>query len=118
MDHWDFPVGARFWKEFTRPTAIGRLPETRVETRLIHRFGPGPDDWIFAAYQWDRRTIRSPRDPRRQTSCPRRAERERHPARHPGRAQCKNCHTKLAERILSFSAIQLSHGLPGDTIMA
>ena len=45
MDHWSMPVGTRFWKEFRRDGVL-------VETRLIHRYGPGPDDWIFASYQW------------------------------------------------------------------
>src|SRR5262249_47483900 len=46
MDHWQMPVGTRFWKEFTRDGV-------RVETRFMHRFGPGAEDWVFAAYQWN-----------------------------------------------------------------
>ncbi len=46
MDHWSLPVGARLWKEF-------RAEGVAVETRFIHRFGPGIDDWLFAAYAWD-----------------------------------------------------------------
>src|SRR5262245_14990157 len=38
MDSWAFPVGTKFWKEFTRDGV-------RVETRLIEKLGPG-DDWV------------------------------------------------------------------------
>jgi hypothetical protein len=33
----------------------------------------------------------------------------------PGTGACTNCHAKLSERVLGFSAIQLSHGLFGLT---
>ena len=46
MDHWSFPVGTKIWKEF-------QFAGKRVETRLIYRFGPGDDDFIYAAYVWD-----------------------------------------------------------------
>ena len=42
-DAWRFPVGTRFWKQFSfdgRP----------VETRYIEKTGDGT--WIFAAYVW------------------------------------------------------------------
>jgi hypothetical protein len=40
---WEFPVGTRFWKEFS----FGR----RVETRLIEKQANGR--WSFATYLWD-----------------------------------------------------------------
>lgn len=46
MDHWQFPVGTRFWKEFSRD---GR----RLETRLIERTGPGNEDYWMGAFLWD-----------------------------------------------------------------
>jgi hypothetical protein len=45
-DDWSFPVGTRFWKEFTRG---GK----RIETRLLQKVGPAPGDWAGAAYVWD-----------------------------------------------------------------
>ena len=36
MDSWVFPVGTKFWKEFTRDGV-------RVETRLLEKLGPGDD---------------------------------------------------------------------------
>jgi hypothetical protein len=104
-DHWDIPVGSRFWKEFTRDGV-------RIETRMIHRFGPGEADWIFAAYHWDNTTgnedaVLVPEGVQNANGTP-------HDI--PNEAQCKNCHTRLTERILSFSAIQLSHSLGGETM--
>jgi len=106
MDHWSMPVGARFWKEFRRDGVL-------VETRLIHRFGPGPDDWTFAAYQF------SANDATDATIVPGATGAQNvngTPHDIPSLVQCKNCHTKLPERVLSFSAIQLSHSGRGETI--
>ena len=44
-DHWEFPVGTQFFKEFTRDGV-------RVETRLIARTGPGPDDYWMGTFVW------------------------------------------------------------------
>jgi hypothetical protein len=119
MDHWEFPVGTRFWKTFTVPSSLGQVA-TRVETRLIHRFGPGPDDWIFAAYQWPATDTSEPNAPENPTLALHVPDGvvDANGTMHniPPQAQCVNCHTKLSERILSFSAIQLSHENPGVTI--
>src|SRR5690349_22171547 len=45
QDHWVLPVGAKLWKEFA-------LNGKRIETRLIHHVGPGPDDYLYATYWW------------------------------------------------------------------
>src|SRR5262249_29220815 len=45
MDHWSFPMGTKLWKEF-------RFSGNRVETRLIYKWGPNPNDFLFAAYVW------------------------------------------------------------------
>src|SRR5687767_12241274 len=42
MDAWQFPVGTKLWKEFTRDAV-------RVETRLLER---RPSGWIGLAYLW------------------------------------------------------------------
>ena len=46
MDSWVLPVGTRLWKEFS-------VGATRIETRLIHRYGEGPSDFWYASYAWD-----------------------------------------------------------------
>ena len=106
MDHWGFPVGTRLWKEFTRDGV-------RVETRLTYRFGPGDQDWGFATYQWD---LTAPNDPAKALSVTAGlidANGTGHdiPAA-PG--DCLQCHGKLKERVLGFSAIQLTHQIPGS----
>jgi len=101
MDHWKFPIGTRFWKTFT-------LDGTRVETRLMHRFGPGEGDWVFAAYQWD---IAQPDDPSAALLASPVGVPNANGTTHdiPPGSQCTNCHGKLSERVLGFGAFQLSH---------
>jgi hypothetical protein len=100
MDHWEMPVGTRFWKEFTRDGI-------RVETRLIHRFGPGPDDWIFAAYQWGVAPSEAVHVPDGVVD----ANGTGHDI--PPESLCLLCHKGLPERVLGFSAFQLSHDNSG-----
>jgi hypothetical protein len=103
MDHWQFPVGTRFWKEFT---VAGGSGDGRVETRFIHRYGPGANDWLFAAYQWDQ--VGSP-TAGNTTYVPggvANANGTTHDI--PSQSDCTNCHGKLPEHILGFGAIELS----------
>jgi cytochrome c553 len=44
VDEWNFPVGTRFWKEFT---FNGR----KVETRMLWKASPAR--WGFASYRWN-----------------------------------------------------------------
>jgi len=110
MDHWQMPVGARFWKEF-------KYNGKRIETRLIVRTGPGANDFNYAAYKWsaDEKTATlwnagtgekdyAPIGPG--------AEGILHDI--PSEAECGRCHGPLPEHILGFSAIQLSHNLAGE----
>ncbi|WP_187345929.1 PQQ-dependent sugar dehydrogenase [Sorangium cellulosum] len=103
MDHWSLPVGTRFWKEF-------RAEGVAAETRLIHRFGPGIDDWVFAAYAWDP----SGSDAFLVEDGVEDARGTKHDI--PRTEDCWECHGKLPERILGFSALQLSHAGTGETI--
>ena len=45
MDHWQFPVGTKLWKEFSRDGVL-------LETRLIERYGPGREDYWMGAFVW------------------------------------------------------------------
>jgi hypothetical protein len=120
MDHWSFPVGTRLWKHFRIPSSNGQdIAPKLVETRFIHRFGPGADDWVFAAYQWPvdlggAGTLPNPTLAKFVPNGVVNANGTTHDI--PNTAQCKNCHTKLSERVLSFGAFQLSHQLAGVTI--
>lgn len=101
MDSWEVPVGARFWKEFKRDGVL-------VETRFYIRTGPSKNDYTFATYEWDGNGN---------------ANRVAGPVTDvlgtghdiPNEGQCQVCH-KPSWRVLGFSAIQLSHNLPGETI--
>ncbi|HEY5923361.1 MAG TPA: hypothetical protein VIV11_16895 [Kofleriaceae bacterium] len=99
MDFWEFPVGTKLWKEFTRGSV-------RVETRLVMRISdsnPVPaNDWFYVAFVWN-----STQDA---TVAERFGVPDANGTEHdvPSRAQCKECHDKLPpSRVLGFSAIQV-----------
>ncbi len=103
MDHWEFPVGARFWKEFTRDGV-------RIETRFIERFGPRQEDWFFAAYLWDDNDSDAVLVP---DGVPN-AKGTTHDV--PSQKDCKLCHEPQPEHILGFGALQLTHQGDGVTL--
>ncbi len=113
MNHWKFPVGTRFWKEFTFAV---NATSVRVETRFIHRYGPGDNDWLFIAYQWDPNVA----SPTAGNTAPvpdgvENANGIFHDI--PTHGQCVFCHGNLPERILGFSAFELTDN-PGNVTMA
>lgn len=111
MDHWKFPVGTRFWKTFTAKSTVGAI-DTVVETRLMHRFGPGVLDWTYATYQWD---VNKPGDPAAATLVADTGLPNANGTSHdiPSIGQCKQCHNGLEEKVLGFGAFQLSHDTTG-----
>jgi len=98
MDHWVFPVGTEFWKEFTRDG-------TRVETRYIKKLkadDDAPNAWFFVAYVWNATQDATTAV----TSGVQNANGTEHDV--PSRAQCKDCHDSLRpSRVLGFGALQL-----------
>ncbi len=102
MDHWAFPVGTKFWKEFTRDDGMGN--EVRVETRLIMRIGADdtPQSWFYMPYQWNATNDDTTAQPNGVMN----ADGTQHDI--PSRVQCRSCHEDLQpSRILGFQAIQL-----------
>jgi mono/diheme cytochrome c family protein len=95
-DVWAFPVGTKFWKEFT----FGR----RAETRLIEHT---PSGWQYATYVWNDDGSEATLAPERGIA---RSVVIRGNVRHaiPSRSDCKSCHEGSPARILGFSALQLS----------
>jgi hypothetical protein len=97
-DAWVFPVGTRFWKEFS----FGERP---VETRMIERLAHG--QWRYVAYAW------SP-DGREATLVPESGQRGAYDLgggrSHaiPSVTDCKVCHESRRTPILGFSLLQLS----------
>jgi hypothetical protein len=109
MDDWKFPVGTRAWKEFS-------LDGKRLETRLVHRYGPGANDFLYATYAWNETEteatlVTTGLDDVRGTE---------HDI--PPDFACTSCHGGFPgsggtpARYLGFSAIQLSHAGPGATM--
>ncbi len=103
MDDWVFPVGTRAFKEFT-------VGATRIETRLIHRTGPGPDDFWYATYLWqddglDAQLVRDGVPDAKGTTFD-----------VPSGDACFACHQAAPWRLLGFGAIQLSHQNGGTTL--
>jgi hypothetical protein len=94
---WEFPVGTRFWKEFS----FGR----RVETRLIEKQPDGR--WSYATYLWDEGGRDATLAPERGV---RGAAEIRPGIRHdvPGRGDCRICHEGRPGVVLGFDALQLS----------
>jgi bacterioferritin-associated ferredoxin len=91
-DHWRFPAGTLFWKEFSRE---GR----RLETRVIARFGADPRETWMGAFVWngdesDARWVPEGQNNVRETT---------HDV--PTQTQCGTCHGEPA-RVLGFSAVQ------------
>jgi len=97
-DAWAFPVGTKFWKEFS-------FGGRRVETRLLwHSSARG---WTFAAYQW--RPDQSDADLVAEAGADSAAEvAPGIPHRIPGRRDCLACHGDGPAPVLGFSALQLS----------
>jgi hypothetical protein len=102
MDFWQFPVGTKLWKEFTRDNV-------RVETRLVMRIGNTDPlkDWFYVAYVWNQSQDATTAE----TFGVPDANGTQHDV--PSRAQCKNCHDNLQpSRVLGFSAIELAWDNP------
>jgi hypothetical protein len=99
MDSWQFPVGTKLWKEFSRDNV-------RIETRLLQRTGPGQGDWVTMAYLWNDGNSEA-------IAVPDGIEDARGTTHDvPAATECLGCHGGRPARVLGFSAIQLSHDDP------
>jgi hypothetical protein len=95
MDHWVFPIGTHFWKEFS-------LNGVLLETRLVERYGTGPDDYWLGAFVWNADQTEADFVPDGQQN----VAGTMHDA--PAQKDCDECHRGDVGRVLGFSAIQLS----------
>jgi hypothetical protein len=100
LDFWSYPMGTRLFKEFT---AAG----TRVETRLLHKQAAG---WAMVSYLWN--------DDQRDAVAVPDGVIDALGTDHdvPSAAKCAICHDKMPDRVLGFSAVQLSHAEDGITL--
>ncbi len=94
MDFWKFPAGTKLWKEFSRDGV-------RVETRLIEKKSTGA--WQTVAYQWRQDQTEADAVPNGVVN----ASGTEHDI--PNAEACLTCHGQQPDKVLGFSAIQLSH---------
>jgi len=92
-DHWQFPVGTVFFKEFA-------VDGKKLETRVIARTGTGPRDYFFGSFVWrddgsDAELAWDGASDIRGTD---------HDA--PNVKQCGTCHNGEPGRVLGYSAVQ------------
>lgn len=97
IDHWQFPIGTRLWKQFS----FGRA----VETRYMQRRSDG--SWLYATYLWAADGSDAVLAPERGVigACES-ADGKRHDV--PGVVDCRLCHEGGRTAVLGFSALQLS----------
>jgi cytochrome c553 len=118
-DDWQFPIGAKFWKEFT-------FGGRKVETRFLWR--ASASEWVFATYAWNQEgtdALLAPAAGIRHVVAL--ASGRAHDI--PSAADCRACHGERHAGPLGFNALQLStdrdpnaiHGeplAPGMTTLA
>ena len=95
---WDFPIGTRFWKEFS-------LNGRKIETRMVWKASAA--GWVFASYVWNAEgtdAVLAPDEgiPGAIEVAPGR----RHSI--PSRTDCTACHGTKRSAPLGFNALQLS----------
>jgi len=98
LDAWQFPVGTKVWKEFTRDGV-------RVETRLLQRLA---ERWIGVAYLWDKKgtdALAAPYGAIDALGTP-------HDL--PASNECDACHAGRSSHVLGFSALQLAQPTEPD----
>jgi len=102
MNYWVFPTDTKLFKEFSRDGV-------RVETRMIWKHGAG--DWFMMAYEWNANQDEAVAVPNGEMN----ASGTQHDI--PAQEGCTTCHGTMKDRVLGFTAIQLSHGLAGINLM-
>lgn len=101
MDYWVYPIGTKLFKEFVRDGV-------RVETRLLQKIDE--DEWFLSAFQWNEEQTDAEARPDGVFD----ASGTEHDI--PSKNQCINCHDKMPDIALGFSALQLSHDGEGVTL--
>jgi mono/diheme cytochrome c family protein len=103
MDHWVFPIGTKFWKEFS-------VDGTLLETRLVERYGEGPDDYWMGSFVWNPEQTEATLAPDGQVD----VNGSTHDA--PSQEQCGACHRGDVGRVLGLSALQMSRAAGGPQL--
>jgi hypothetical protein len=108
IDEWQFPVGTKIWKEFSRDGI-------RIETRMIEKLPPeraaeGFEGWLVMAYIWDDDLTDAQAAPDGASD----VKGTDHDV--PAQDACGRCHDMRIEKPLGFSAVQLAHDGDGVTL--
>lgn len=98
MDHWDFPVGTKLFKEFSQR---GQLLETRLVERIATT-GRFERDFKLATYVWQRDQVDALETP---DGVPNTLGTDHNV---PAQKLCRECHRGEPSGVLGFSALQLS----------
>ena len=110
VDHWRFPRGTMFWKEF-------RVQGVRTETRAMIKVGDGDGEWEMSSYQW--RAAGDDAD-----LVPEGVENVTASGWDiPSTTACLSCHENERSGVLGYSAVLLSHDdqlqqLVNDSLLA
>jgi hypothetical protein len=105
IDYWVFPVGTKFWKEFSFPDKNNSGSWRRIETRLLEK--TGTTTWNYATYLWND-------DESEAELASTDGAKNFYPSAAgfthdiPSRAECTQCHNKGGDAPLGFDALQLS----------
>ncbi len=95
MDHWQFPVGTKIWKEFSIDGQV-------VETRLIEKKYPTPTGWWVISYVWNSERTKA-------TAAPEGVDNVLGTSHKvPAQEDCMRCHSGVRDVAIGVSAIQLS----------
>lgn len=102
MDEWNFPIGTKFWKEFT----LGGL---KVETRLLEKLPDG--SWFRTTYRWSPDQQSAPELTVGETNV------NGTTYEIPDQGTCSSCHMGRIDGILGFEAVSLAQaGASGVTL--
>lgn len=98
LNFWSYPVGTKLWKEFARDGV-------RVETRLLEKQPSG--EWTMMAYHWRPDQMEADAVPEGLSN----ASGTAHDI--PSSAECEECHLRVPDKGIGFSALQLAHAAAG-----
>lgn len=99
MDFWSYPNDTKLFKEFS-------VDGLRLETRMIWKRGTA--DWFMMSYQWNSAQTEAVAVPQGVMD----AAGTTHDI--PSSQDCSTCHGEMVDRVLGFTAVQLSHDIPNS----
>ena len=100
MDHWQFPIGTKVWKQFTHEIGPNTL---LLETRLTEKWGPNAADVYQASFVWNANDTDASFSRFGATN----VKGTDHDV--PAVSDCVRCHRGETSKVLGFQAVQLSH---------